>query len=69
MLNEAPYMPVAKAGNDMGESAIASPENQGPTLSVANTYTNTNSVKVLPIPFEDTLHLQLNKYYSYRTNY
>ncbi|ALJ04249.1 hypothetical protein APS56_03435 [Pseudalgibacter alginicilyticus] len=59
-LNEAPYMPVATAINDMGEPAIASPGNQGPTLSITDIDTNTNSIKAYPIPFDDALHLQLN---------
>ncbi|WP_341221695.1 T9SS type A sorting domain-containing protein [Polaribacter atrinae] len=54
----APYFATATAVNNANEAAVGSPGNRGTVLSV---YDNTvNTVKTFPIPFDDTLHLQLN---------
>jgi len=60
VIGEAPYAPVATTGNDMGESAIGSPGNQGPTLSVEDLTANTSKVKVFPLPFNSELNLVIS---------
>ncbi|QXP62095.1 T9SS type A sorting domain-containing protein [Polaribacter sp. HaHaR_3_91] len=57
-INIAPYFANATVVNDANEAAIGSPGNKGTVLSVYDNAVNT--VKTFPIPFDDTLHLQLN---------
>ncbi|WP_452226675.1 T9SS type A sorting domain-containing protein [Lacinutrix cladophorae] len=60
IINEVPYAPVATVGNDMGESAIGSPGNQGPTLSTVDVIGNSNTIKVFPVPFDSELYVKLD---------
>ncbi|WP_418513117.1 T9SS type A sorting domain-containing protein [Corallibacter sp.] len=60
VVDEAPYMPAATAGNDMGESAVGSPGNQGPLLSVVEFNTSINTLKAYPIPFDDVLYIDVD---------
>ncbi|MGY0392497.1 T9SS type A sorting domain-containing protein [Bizionia sp. KMM 8389] len=68
IIGEAPYTPVATAVNDALESAIGSPGNQGPALSV-NTYViNETAVYAYPNPFNDKLNLQVSLSAPLETN-
>ena len=60
VIGEAPYMPVATAANNEGESAIGSPGNQGPSLSIENFEPLDLNTKVFPSPFSNEINISLN---------
>ncbi len=59
-VGELPYSPIATATNNMGEAAIGSPGNQGPTLGVNNPSLSNLSATIYPTPFSNVLHIAVN---------
>ncbi len=60
VVGEAPYAPAATAGNNVGESAVGSPGNLGPVLSVEDVSVPQLTTKVYPIPFDNDIHIASN---------
>jgi len=59
IIGESPYLPIATAVNDMGESAVGLPRNQATTLNLEKNELTNLSTEIFPLPFKNEINISV----------